>query len=396
MPIGANMFYSDPNIGRIAGNLATAIYGDPEARAKRGLYDAQIENYGAEAAKNRAEAGKHDAETRGLGITNNARTNLGRALAGFSAPIAGETPQQTMDRNAPAVAEFMQAFPGSAEQGAAALKTHLSSIFGLGGNDDMARSLVLDGKMPDQNFSPTTQRADEVAGRNSDLRTGEELAVHGLDNRASMGRAIYTEGQQNNRNASDEAGRNRRFYDTPINAPANSTVFLPPTNPNAQTMGPRLYGRTDTNAQNRVPPEVSGANLDDVVLTAAQMVGGTKDVGGKPDLADGFLAALSKDPAKLAQARIVAADTLQKTRNVAQAAQAFMQAMGLQQGSTLQNVSNGNPFTSDMQIVPPVGATPAASQQAAPQPAPPPQQRQPGQVYQTPRGPMTWTGTGWR
>jgi hypothetical protein len=41
-------------------------------------------------------------------------------------------------------------------------------------------------------------------------------------------------------------------------------------------------------------------------------------------------------------------------------------------------------------------ATPPAPQPSAPQPAPPAAQRVPGTVYQTPKGPLTWTGTGWR
>lgn len=40
------------------------------------------------------------------------------------------------------------------------------------------------------------------------------------------------------------------------------------------------------------------------------------------------------------------------------------------------------------------GAKPAPA--AAPPPAPPQAQREPGKVYQTPKGPLTWTGTGWR
>ena len=39
--------------------------------------------------------------------------------------------------------------------------------------------------------------------------------------------------------------------------------------------------------------------------------------------------------------------------------------------------------------------TPAAPAQAAPAGVPPPQQRTQGRVYETPRGPMKWTGTGW-
>lgn len=351
MPFGSNMYYSDPTVGRIAGNLATAIYGDPEARAKRGLYDAQVQNYGAEADKNTAEAEKAREEAAGYRTKNTANTGLAESLRTLFGKIAPNV-------DPAALAGVVQSGGGNADQLTQGIGNTLAQIFGVSPTvDDKATSLTLQGKPVDQNFAPTVARADEVAGRNSNLKTGEDAAKQLLENRGAMSREIYGQGQQNNRAANTEAGVNSRFYNSPIQVSPNSEVFFNPRDPRYSSMGANLFG-PKTGTADRVPPEVSGANLDDVVLTAAQMMGGVKDQGGRPILNPDFEAVLTKDPAKLAQARIVAADTLQKTRNVAQAAKAFMQAMGLPQGSAFQNVSNGNPFTSDMQIVPPVGAAP--------------------------------------
>jgi hypothetical protein len=47
--------------------------------------------------------------------------------------------------------------------------------------------------------------------------------------------------------------------------------------------------------------------------------------------------------------------------------------------------------------LPPQGAQPPArTEGAAPEAVPPPAQRERGRIYETPRGPMIWTGTGWR
>lgn len=43
----------------------------------------------------------------------------------------------------------------------------------------------------------------------------------------------------------------------------------------------------------------------------------------------------------------------------------------------------------------PATAAPASGAPASAAPVPPPAQRQAGKTYPTPRGPMTWTGTGW-
>lgn len=359
MPFGANQYYSDPTIGRVAGNLATAIYGDPEARLKRGLYDAQAENYGAETERNRAEAEKAREEAAGYRTKNAANTGLAESLRTIFGKIAPNV-------DPAALAGVVQSGGGNADQLTQGIGNTLAQIFGLSPTvDDKATSLTLQGKPVDQNFAPTVQRADEVAGRNSALSTAEGVAKENVTQRGANWRETFGQGQQNNRAANTEAGVNSRFYNSPIQVSPNSEVFFNPHDPRYSSMGANLFG-PKTGTADRVPPEVSGANLDDVVLTAAQMMGGVKDQGGKPILNPDFEAVLSKDPGKLAQARVVAADTLQRTRNVAQAAKAFMQAMGLQQGSTLQNVSNGNPFTSDMQIVPPAGVKPVAPMGAPP------------------------------
>lgn len=416
MPLGANRYYSDPTIGRIGSNLATAIYGDPEARLKRGLYDAQAENYGAETERNRAEAGKYGAETdklreeaRGQKGLNDAQDNLGNAISMFSAPIPGESPQDTMTRNAPAVAAFMKAHRGNTQEASTALGNIWAQIMGQGDPDQVRRGLTLQGKMPDQNFSPTGAIADQNAGRNSDLITGQELAKQNLANRGSMGTTIYTQGQENKRNDINEAGRNSRFYNAPITAPANSTVFLPKPNPNFAQFGDRVYGRTDTTG--RLPSEISLKDVEDAVFAGARQIPGatmpdpTKpgDTIINPDFEKQF------PPAKVVAARSAAAQVFQQTRDVTKAANAYTQTLGVQAGSSYTPpqpagisslwMGKGTPGA----IVPPVGAapqagpvTPAAPMGAQTQPAPPPEQRRAGQVYQTPKGPLTWTGTGWR
>ena len=60
----------------------------------------------------------------------------------------------------------------------------------------------------------------------------------------------------------------------------------------------------------------------------------------------------------------------------------------------MQFLNNGAPTNWPR---PPAASPPGGSPQQPPQPGqvPPPNQRQVGQVYPTPKGPMKWTGTGW-
>jgi hypothetical protein len=355
MPFGANMYYSDPTIGRIGSNLATAIYGDPEARLKRGLYDAQAGLYGAETEKNRAEAGKLTEETRAQKGLNDAQDSLGDAIAGFSAPLPGEAPQDTMNRNAPAVAKFMRAHKGNTQEAATALGNIWSSILSQGDPDQQRRSLVGQGKMPDQNFSPTGAIADQNAGRNADLQAGVEVAKQQQADRGSMGRTIYQQGQENSRNAATIAGENYRAANAPITVAPNATAFLPKTNPNFAQFGDRIYGRTDTTA--KTPSEVSAKDLEDVIFSAAsQIPGATMPDPTRPGntiINPGFEANFPPD--KVIQARSAAASVYQTTRNAQQAVGTYMQALGIAPGSSFTPAKTGWFNSAPSAIVPPVG-----------------------------------------
>lgn len=374
MPIGANRYYSDPTIGRIGSNLATAIYGSPEDRLKRGLYDAQAENYGAETEKNRAEAGlygaqtkKADEETRAQRGLNDAQDNLGNAISMFSAPLPGEAPQDTMTRNAPAVAAFMKAHKGNTQEAANALGTIWAQIMSQGDPDQMRRSLVGQGKEPGIDFSPAGRIADQNAGRDSDLKTGQDVAREGVIQRGAMSREIYGQGQNNARNAATIKGENDRFFGGPIQTPAGGTTTLSPTDPRSKTFGSKIYGR-DTAAGSK-PSEVSAKDLEDVIFAAAQQIpGATMPDPTKPGdtiINPGWEA--NFPPEKVIQARTAAANVYQTTRNAQSAVSAYLQTLGVKPGSSFQPAAPAT-FRSlwmggstPAAVVPPMGTAPQAS-----------------------------------
>jgi hypothetical protein len=100
--------------------------------------------------------------------------------------------------------------------------------------------------------------------------------------------------------------------------------------------------------------------------------------------------------AKMEGAKMAAAAEFQATRDAARASAAYRQYLGIQPGSTFKQ---GGWFR-DSQVIPPNGSpAPASGNPAAAATVsgavPPPAARKPGATYQTPKGPMTWTGTGW-
>lgn len=111
---------------------------------------------------------------------------------------------------------------------------------------------------------------------------------------------------------------------------------------------------------------------------------------------------------KLPAARQAAAAAYQKSRNAADGQAAYLKALGIEPGSKWNSKGVvGRAFGRKPGFDPPksavgtavTGPTPlpaaAAPAPASPGVIPPPEQRVPGRTYPTPRGPMTWTGTGW-
>jgi len=114
---------------------------------------------------------------------------------------------------------------------------------------------------------------------------------------------------------------------------------------------------------------------------------------------------LNERDAAMAVAR--AAEIARETGNVAEAVSQVVYEMGdlkdeTQPGRLWGENETGRRIPSvplaparPRAITPAAPAAPAAAAPAAASAVPPPAQRQRGAVYQTPRGPMQWTGTGW-
>lgn len=414
MPVVSNGLYSNPEVGSIVSNLGTAIWGSPEARMKRDYYNAE-----SDAA--RARAGKSDAETQGIVIKNNAVQQL-PSIAGAFAPLPGETADQHAARIGQSLGVLLQAGGGNASELASGLNTGLGSIYALGNDDDMRRSLVIGGKMPTDKFAGTAERADAVAGRDADaayrkdtkvanIKAGADRDVATINNNGALARVyaapvVAKRGEDTYLSADDprraSIGKDGVVHGAPtvdsIRADAGQRILdlpdgrTPSSNlANVFSGGAGYKGPTGGTK----PATVNGKALDDAIMAGARMVpGATTQNGGKYALVPEFEASFA--PEKVSAARNAAADTFAQTRDVQKAGQAYLDTLGVTQGQTFGKPSGiiGSIFgDKGMQPAPTAAPAPAA---AAPMQIPPPPQRQVGKVYPTPKGNLEWTGTGWR
>lgn len=354
MPIGPSPYYSDPQIGQIASNLAIAIMGDPDARAKR-------DYYGSEVRFNDARTAKTGEEATGVRLKNDATRALPDTLANLF--VGPGTPAENFKSNIAGAAGVLTAGGGNAEQQVAGLKDLFSTAYGLGGDADMTRSLVLDGKMPDQNFAPSPGRADSVASRNAGFEFKKDTAVEGMRQTGA-----------NTRNAATIEGQNERFYNTPLVARPGTETYLAPSDPRFGKMGGKdgvvrgaptkatvqgaagqrimdlpadaetperlssLFGAggSGAGARGTKPRAVTRKSVDDAVIAGARGVNGALDLTNpsKPVLKAEFEAAF--DPAKVATARQAAADELSRSGDVQRAGAAYQAALGVKPGDTFE------------------------------------------------------------
>lgn len=413
MPIVPTGSYLDPNMGKITGNLALALFGDPEARAKAQLY-------GSEIGRNNALTGKTNAETGILTTKGAAYNDLPATLTNLYAtgPV-GETPDQKAARVAPYLAGILQAGGGYANELAGGLSGGLSSLYATGNDEDMRRSLVMNGKMPGKDFAGTAARADAVAGRDN-----------AAEQQKSYGVARINQAGETARNSTNEAGRNTRFYDTPITAAPGNEIYLSPTDPRRKGgMGGPAGVITGQSTKNTVegkagdrllageksptldtlytgkagstngakPKNVSAAQLNGAVIAGARGINGAVDLSNpnKPMLSPDFEA--SFDPERVSAARRAASDELSRSGNVDRAGQAYRDALGVKPGDTFNNPgAMSRLFGATKGVTPaaPVAAAPVVS--AAPPNIPPPEARPVGTKATGRDGvPRMWDGRAW-
>lgn len=406
MPLGANPNYYNPQVGQIVSNLATAIYGDPEARAKAGYYGAETNNANA-------AAGKTGEETRGLRMKNDATAGLPTALGKLF--VGPGTPAENFKNNITSAATIMTSGGGTADNQAGALKSLFSTAYGLGDNNDMTRSVILDGKTPDQNFAPSVGRADQVADRNFKAEKAKSDSTANIQN----------------------AGAMARTFAAPVVVRPGENVNLSPNDPRRATMGDTLYGDQtldqvragagtkilglpDGEAPNpnlanvfsggagykgatAKPKNVSGKTLDDAVMAGASLLPGAVTRGSNNKISLDANFENSFPPEKIVAARNAAGAELERSGNVQSAGQAYINALGVQSGDTWST-----PHGSIASIFSGPGGLQHAQAPAAPEAAaapagvitdktqlPPPEQRKVGMTITTPKGDMTWNGAGW-
>lgn len=336
---GGNPFFSTPGFAQGAGALARLFIPDAgreaalQAREAQGrLYDTQ-----AEEIQQRIAANPQAAEALSRGDLAGAYVAWAR---GGSAPV-------------------LQAAPGFVRGYGAAAGVdgnRLSDLFvGAGGSE--------------ANTPRGFAAAQDTTRRGQDLSASTQR--YGYDQ--SRAGALEREQLQ-------EAGRDRRMAPEISN---NATVVVPPNSPLATRADPqgRIEGpRVQTGAgagANRPPLDVGGGDakaIDEQI--AANLPEGT-----------------ALDGQAAAAVRTRAADLYQQTRNLPLAVKQAMDEFLAQNPPRVDN--RLNPFSDRRLTVPQAGG--AAPAQAAPAAAiPPPEQRERDKVYPTPRGPMIWTGTGWR
>jgi hypothetical protein len=207
----ASPYPTDPTFAIIGEGLGRALFGDPAARQAQQQAEAERQVALARAEQARSAAGYDDARTRGVGIQNDASSNLVKLLTeGFAAP----PPVQDMSTGG-SLADVISSLgegAGREEQGilppapvvAPSADERLRSLapvlFGtmaqmqgdkidpngvigglaaLLGSDEFARrGLVAQGKTPDADFALTPERADDIRaqGYGADYRKSTDVA----------------------------------------------------------------------------------------------------------------------------------------------------------------------------------------------------------------------------
>lgn len=208
----ASPYPTDPTFAIIGEGLGRALFGDPAARQAQQQAEAERQVAIARAQQARSAAGYDDARTRGVGIQNDASSNLVKLLTeGFASP----PPVQDMSTGGTLadVVSSLGAGAGMEEQGILPpapvappsnddrLRALAPQLFGtmaqmqgdkvdpngvigglaaLLGSDEFARrGLIAQGKTPGEEFALTADRADDIRAQEfgADYKKATDVAT---------------------------------------------------------------------------------------------------------------------------------------------------------------------------------------------------------------------------
>jgi len=190
MSTGQNFYYQGNPAEALGSTLATALFGDPAARAKQQEMQSQMALREAQAGQARARGELYGAQTTGVGIQNSAAQGLPGLIANMAprpaapmvaaAPDGGnleaafdssvgpaahaETQQAAIHRGLPELLAAMGQMNGAKID-----PRQLMGTYGafMGGDELARRGMVAQGQNPSENFALTPQRADAISARDA-------------------------------------------------------------------------------------------------------------------------------------------------------------------------------------------------------------------------------------
>lgn len=429
MAMRENIWYASPYTDRISRNLGSIIFGDPSAARRREVQDAQIRNYDARTREVERKTAEARAESEAL-------ANMGSL---FREALFQETAgPPTADGQGPApvrrdAADIERRIPDVLGKAAGAYRDKpgaMGEIFrvmgAMSGDDSMARrGMVAAGSTPAQHFALTPERADAISARDAREQHDRELAVENVREGGRNARHATTETRLGseftsretrlgNQFATAEAGRNAREAAKEEGRTTREELKEGGRNDRADASN-ETRERIATNAEDgrqarhdrprggapKPPPRLSPK---DAALIEDQAFAG---IGGTPDMKAAALSRLSAEERAGLNAAI-AEGWAQSSGNAAVAAKAGSDYLGgilqlnkneVEGIGSIFNAFRGPSLDRQAPAVPPAAAPPVPANPEAQRgraSIPPVEQRVPGQVYDTPRGKMIWTGTGWK
>ncbi|CUW38783.1 protein of unknown function [Magnetospirillum sp. XM-1] len=363
-------------------SLAKSLFGDPAQMARHELYQKQGGYYEANASKARQE-------TADLQEAASVKSALpGMMTEGWANDPA--TRQRVMSHMVRLGKDYLPHIGGVTQ-----------SIYGAGDPSAVNQSALANMVVANGGDYAKTQlgftASDATERRGQDISSADSR--YGSDTSAAAQRYGYDKTDT----------RERWKFNNPNYVQTNkdqTTTFRPDV---AQNMGlPGVVVQGVSGAADGKVNAPAWTDKEDQALEVgiAKVLGGLSvDAKGNQGIDPNLLMAIP--PEKMAVAKAEAAKVFQTTKNMQSATDAAVASLGYAQGSKYtpaderswpaKIVRSLSPFDilkdTPAQITPPAAAAPVKAPQ---QPAIPPMaSRVKGKVYDTPRGPMTWTGTGW-
>lgn len=416
MPMGSNAYYGDVNLNDGIKSLGTAIFGDPNTMGRNVMWANQ-------AAYDRARAEQEAEKNRRAAESQKALATLGDVINEaiyYTAPgpnLDGSAGVRTMRSQDDVLAQMPRlagqaalAYPNKSD----AMGEIFRTVAAMTGYDDLGRrGLVATGHQPNKDFAMDIPRADAISARDAEEQRAREVELEEMRQVGAKERTRMTNETSRLNNADTNATSSRNSQRTDDRSLA--IVFSGKYDENGQPIyvyaqkaqaagqrAPTPAGAQPKTAKGTKMSKIAPKDLETInEQIAAQMGVSTKDVAT-------LLSQMPAEDRALYNEAIAAGwGSGEESGN---AAGAIAEGVRFLSGKTEMQNSGGisglfgstelgvkKPPAAPVVTPPPV-ASPAAQPAAGAMPPAPrnPADRKANTVYDTPKGPMFWTGTGWK